>query len=112
MYDHPSPSMSVPITVLLANAVLLASVALLEHVANVKLYADKNDYSVSLSTDLIAVGISNVIGAGFGSFVVAGGFSRSALNSKAASQASGLMSVPISFAVVMLVAPFLSMLPQ
>jgi MFS superfamily sulfate permease-like transporter len=112
LYEKPSPSTSIPMGVLLVNAALLACVALLEHVANVKLYADRYDYDVSLSTDLVAVGMSNVIGACFGSFIVAGGFSRSALNAKAASQVSGLMAVPISFAVVMLVAPALSMLPQ
>jgi len=108
----PSPSTAVPVATLFLNALLLASVALLEHVANVKLYADKNDYSVVLSTDLIAVGLSNIFGSLFGSFISAGGFSRSALNKDAKSQLSGLLSVFISFGVVLVASPVLSLLPH
>mmetsp|Transcript_85100 Transcript_85100/g.237442 ORF Transcript_85100/g.237442 Transcript_85100/m.237442 type:complete len:1244 (-) Transcript_85100:45-3776(-) len=93
-------------------AVMLAGVTLLEHAANVKLYADRDGYAVNMATDLMAVGASNMVGALFGSFIVAGGFSRSALNEKAASQISLLLSVPISFAVVLAIAPLLSMLPD
>jgi len=93
-------------------AMMLAAVALLEHVANVQLYADREGYTVSTSTDLVAVGAANMVGALFGSFVVAGGFSRSALNEKAASQLSLLLSVLISFAIVLAISACLSMLPQ
>jgi len=108
----PAPQTAISFSTLIVNALLLASVALLEHVANVKMYADKNDYSVSLSMDLVAVGLSNVFGAIFGSFISAGGFSRSALNAQAKSQFSGLMSVFISFFIVLAAAPLLSLLPH
>merc|ERR1711935_590021 len=78
----------------------------------VKLYADRNDYSIQLSTDLVAVGQANVFGAAFGSFISAGGFSRSALNAQAKSQGSGLMAVFLSFLIVLAASPLLSLLPH
>eukprot|EP00928_Gymnodinium_smaydae_P029446 TRINITY_DN22179_c0_g5_i2.p1 TRINITY_DN22179_c0_g5~~TRINITY_DN22179_c0_g5_i2.p1 ORF type:complete len:1271 (-),score=214.93 TRINITY_DN22179_c0_g5_i2:209-4021(-) len=109
--ELPTPATSIAFGTLATNALLLASVALLEHVANAKLYADRNDYEMGLASDIVAMGVSNVVGACFGSFVVAGGFSRSALNAKAVSQVSGLAAVAISFLVVWLASPLLSMLP-
>eukprot|EP00927_Polykrikos_kofoidii_P060144 TRINITY_DN55212_c0_g1_i1.p1 TRINITY_DN55212_c0_g1~~TRINITY_DN55212_c0_g1_i1.p1 ORF type:complete len:1248 (+),score=118.50 TRINITY_DN55212_c0_g1_i1:60-3803(+) len=108
----PRSTISIPWTNVLRNSLLLASVALLEHVANVKLYADRKGYSVCIGSDLVSVGLSNVVGSLFGSFVVAGGFSRSALNENAASQLSLLFSVLISFFVVFVISPLLSMLPD
>merc|ERR1712232_1371885 len=60
----------------------------------------------------VAVGAANVFGALFGSFISAGGFSRSALNAQAKSQASGLMSVFLSFVMVLAASPLLSLLPH
>jgi len=108
----PVPGTSIPMSTIIVNALLLAAVALLEHVANVKLYADKNDYSISLSADLVAVGMANVFGALSGSFISAGGFSRSALNAQAKSQGSGLMSVFLSFLMVLAASPLLTLLPH
>eukprot|EP00401_Gymnodinium_catenatum_P073043 CAMPEP_0117491678 /NCGR_PEP_ID=MMETSP0784-20121206/18191_1 /TAXON_ID=39447 /ORGANISM="" /LENGTH=1203 /DNA_ID=CAMNT_0005286477 /DNA_START=189 /DNA_END=3797 /DNA_ORIENTATION=+ len=106
------PLVNVGFGTTLRFAVMLAGVALLEHAANVKIYADRDGYAINMATDLMAVGAANMVGSLFGSFVVAGGFSRSALNEKAASQISLLLSVPISFAVVLAIAPLLSMLPD
>lgn len=108
----PQPSIKLDFSTKVTFGLMLAAVALLEHVANVKLYADRGGYSVSLAMDLVAVGVCNIVGAMFGSFVVAGGFSRSALNEGATSQLSMLMSVVISFLVVAAIAPLLSMLPD
>ena len=65
-----------------------------------ELYADREGYTVSMSTELVAVGASNMVGALLGSFIVAGGFCRSALNEEAASQLSVFLYVLIYFAVV------------
>lgn len=83
----------------------------MEHVANVKLYAEKNDYDVSVGGDLVAVGLANCLGACFGSLVCASGFSRTALNERAKSQLSLLISVFVTFGVVLVVAPLLTQLP-
>eukprot|EP00928_Gymnodinium_smaydae_P019813 TRINITY_DN17628_c0_g1_i1.p1 TRINITY_DN17628_c0_g1~~TRINITY_DN17628_c0_g1_i1.p1 ORF type:complete len:1283 (+),score=142.92 TRINITY_DN17628_c0_g1_i1:40-3888(+) len=109
--EQPRPATGISFGTLVTNALLLASVTLLEHVANAKLYADRNDYELNLSADIVAAGLSNVVGALFGSFIVAGGFSRSALNAKAASQVSGLAAVVMSFFIVWLASSQLSMLP-
>lgn len=108
----PSPKTQIPFGALLTNSLLLSCIALLEHVANVKLYADRGRYQVSTSLDLAAVGISNILGCMSGSFVVAGGFSRSALNAKARTQISMLLSVFVSVGVLYVGAPLLSMLPD
>lgn len=110
--ELPQPMTSVPLSKVLINSMLLACIALLEHVANVKLYADRVGYKVSTSSDLVAVGLCNIFGCLSGSFVVAGGFSRSALNAKASSQISMLLSVFVSLATVYAAAPLLSMLPD
>jgi MFS superfamily sulfate permease-like transporter len=102
----------VPVSEMLMGAFLLAIVTLLEHVANVKLYSDRNDYQVSTSGDLMALGLSNIVGSMFGSFLVAAGFSRSALNANAKSQLALALSTAISFGIVFLMAPLLSMLPD
>jgi SulP family sulfate permease len=73
---------------------------------------ERNGYHISISMDLTAVGLANIFGSCFGSFVVAGGFSRSALNARAASQMSGFFAVFVSLLVVFAVAPLLSMLPD
>eukprot|EP00928_Gymnodinium_smaydae_P096482 TRINITY_DN8533_c0_g7_i1.p1 TRINITY_DN8533_c0_g7~~TRINITY_DN8533_c0_g7_i1.p1 ORF type:complete len:1224 (-),score=148.02 TRINITY_DN8533_c0_g7_i1:532-4203(-) len=108
----PEIGIQLDFSVKLRYALMLAAVALLEHVANVKMYVDREGYTVSMSADIVAVGMANIVGAFFGSFVVAGGFSRSALNERAASQLSLLMSVLVSFVVTVVVAPLLSMLPD
>eukprot|EP00401_Gymnodinium_catenatum_P071607 CAMPEP_0117535322 /NCGR_PEP_ID=MMETSP0784-20121206/40873_1 /TAXON_ID=39447 /ORGANISM="" /LENGTH=1222 /DNA_ID=CAMNT_0005331841 /DNA_START=73 /DNA_END=3741 /DNA_ORIENTATION=- len=110
-FGSPFPEKPVVFGTILINALLLASVALLEHVANVKLYADRHDYTVSLSADLVATGLCNIAGSYTGSFIVAAGFSRSALNKGAATQLSGLIAVFLSFGIVLVAAPALSMLP-
>jgi SulP family sulfate permease len=111
-FQMPKPQTEIVLSKFLVDSLLLACIALLEHVANVKLYAERGGYQVSISSDLVAVGLSNIFGAMSGSFIVAGGFSRSALNAKAVSQISLLLSVFVSLAVVYTAAPLLSMLPD
>lgn len=111
-FKIPNPQTHVEFGTIVANTILLSCVALLEHVANAKLYSERNGYQISISMDLIAVGLANIFGSAFGSFIVAGGFSRSALNARAATQMSGFFSVFVSLIVVFAMAPLLSMLPD
>jgi len=113
------PRLSVPLTkvpldaaTLATKCLMLAIVILLEHVAIVKHYAVKHGHSVSISADLMAVGLANVVGSLSGSFIVACGLSRSALNGSAVSQVSLLLSAVVSLAIVYAVAPAISMLPD
>ena len=82
---------------MLTNSLLLAIVALLEHVANVKFHAEKHNYPTSVNIDLAAVGLANMVGSLFGSFLVAGGFSRTALNARARSQVNSNKKLLIFF---------------
>jgi len=111
-FEFHNPKTELSFGTIFTNSLFISAVAVLEHVANAKLYSERNGYHVSISKDLVAVGMSNVFGSCFGSFIVAGGFSRSALNAKAASQVSGLLSVFVSVLVVFTMAPLLSMLPD
>jgi len=118
--SFPTPSwlfgqesiVEIPLSDMMMGAFLLAIVTLLEHVANVKLYSERNDYQISTSGDLMALGLSNIVGSMFGSILVAAGFSRSALNAKAKSQCALGLSTVVSFGIVFLIAPLLSMLPD
>jgi len=111
-FQVPAPKGQLNIGTLCVNSLLLATVILLEHVALVKFYADKNNHEASITGDLIAVGLANVAGGLTGSFAVGIGLSRSALNADAASQLSLLMSAVVSLIIVFAVAPVLSMLPD
>lgn len=59
-----------------------------------KKFAEKNKYTVVASTEMIAYGLCNLLGSLFQSFVVAGGFARSAVNAEGGAQtpAAGLIS--------------------
>ncbi|EDO18213.1 hypothetical protein Kpol_543p43 [Vanderwaltozyma polyspora DSM 70294] len=57
-------------------------VLLLEHIAIAKSFGRVNDYKVVPDQELIAIGISNLIGTFFNSYPVTGSFSRSALKAK------------------------------
>jgi MFS superfamily sulfate permease-like transporter len=47
-----------------------------------KKFADQKKYSVSPSSEMVAYGLSNLVGSFFSSYVVAGGFARSAVNAE------------------------------
>ena len=98
-------------SLIISDVVALAIVALIEHMANVALYGDMYDYRTDPASELIAVGVSNILGGMFGSFATAGGFSRTALNKNAHSQMSQVMSVFMSLLIVFVAAGPLSMLP-
>jgi sodium-independent sulfate anion transporter 11 len=54
----------------------------LEHVAIAKSFGRINDYKVNESQELIAIGITNVIGSFFNAYPATGSFSRTAIKSK------------------------------
>jgi SulP family sulfate permease len=96
------------------DALFVAVVILLEHMSNVRLYGQMNDYTTDGTQELIAVGMSNMCGACFGSFAVGAGFSRSAVNNDtgARTQISLLISAGVVTILMLAVGPILAYLPS
>jgi len=58
-------------------------VMLIEHIAISKSFGRVNNYTINPSQELIAIGITNIIGPFFGAYPATGSFSRTAIKSKA-----------------------------
>ncbi len=108
----PTPKSEIHWGEFVQSLFVLAVVSLIEHMANVSLFADMHDYDTGATSELVAVGLANICGGVFGSFAVAGGFSRSSLNRSAHSQVSQILSVFISLLIIIFMGDLLSMLPQ
>lgn len=79
---------------LFLDAAFVAVAILLEHISNLRRYAEQGEYDVNSKVDFLALGSTNVISSIFGSFACGAGFSRSAVNmgAGAKSQMSLLLS--------------------
>ena len=90
-----APKMSVPIIKTFASQ-LPASVIVLwiEHIAIAKAFGRVNHYTIDNSQEMVAIGLTNVLGPFLGAYPTTGSFSRTAINSKAGvcSPAGGLFS--------------------
>jgi sulfate permease, SulP family len=64
----------------LPQSVILAIISFMLTYSVSKKYASANHYDVDSSQELIALGAANAVGSFFGSFPVAGGFARTAVN--------------------------------
>ena len=58
-------------------------VLLIEHIAISKSFGRINNYTINPSQEMVAIGVSNVLGPFLGAFAVTGSFSRTAIKSKA-----------------------------
>ena len=100
---------------LFPSALGVAIVGFVESIAVAKLYAQKHGYGVNANGELLALGITNLIGAVVArSLVTMGAFGRSAVNnaSGARSQMSGFISAATVAALLGFVAPALFYLPK
>ena len=68
---------------LLPAALAVSLVGFMESVAVAKKFASKHRYRVDSNRELVALGLSNVIGAFFQAYPTTGGFSRTAVNDQA-----------------------------
>jgi len=86
-----SPSLLVQ---LLPGAFMLAVITFAGNWAVAKKFAEKNNYTVEGGAEMMAYGIANMVGSVFHSYVVAGGFARSAVNAEGGAQTplAGFMS--------------------
>ncbi|RDX48396.1 sulfate permease [Lentinus brumalis] len=76
-------------------------ILLLEHIAISKSFGRLNGYKINPNQELIAIGVTNVVGTVFGAYPATGSFSRSALKSKSGvrTPAAGILT-----AIVVIVA--------
>lgn len=106
----PSPSLPAGtldlLVALLPGAVTIAFVSFMESISVAKVYARSQKYQLSPNRELIALGASNMAGALFHGYPVAGGFSRTAVN--AAAGARTPVAALVTSAVVALSLMFLT----
>ncbi|BDS15558.1 SulP family inorganic anion transporter [Aureispira anguillae] len=88
---------------LFSSAITIALVAFMEAIAVAKaIHARHNDYKIEPNQELIALGLSNMIGSFFQSFPGTGGFSRSAVNDQAGAKTNLAAIISALFMVVTL----------
>ena len=90
---------------LLPLALTLSLIAFMEAISQAKAIEDKhNDYKVDANQELIALGLSNIVGSIFKSYPATGGFSRTAVNNQSGAKtgmsfiiAAGLVAITLLF---------------
>ncbi len=100
---------------LLPIAVTIALIAFMEAVSVGKaLQAKHKDFEIRPNQELIALGLSNIIGSFFQSFNVTGGFSRSAVNDQAGAKTgvSALISSGLIILTLLFLTPLFYYLPN
>ncbi|XP_072795883.1 sodium-independent sulfate anion transporter isoform X1 [Vicugna pacos] len=77
-----------------AGLAVVPLVGLLESIAVAKSFASQNNYRVDANQELLAIGLTNILGSIFSSFPVTGSFGRTALNAQSGvcTPAGGLMT--------------------
>lgn len=99
------------IRLLLPASFALALIGFMEAIAIGKAMEEKTElYKIRPNQELIALGISNAVGAFFSAYVVTGGFSRSAVNEDAGAKTG--LSLIVSAVVILLTVLFLTDLFQ
>ncbi|CAB4429222.1 unnamed protein product [Rhizophagus irregularis] len=103
----------------LVNAVfksihIIVFISLLEHISIAKSFGRINDYKVQPSQEIIAIGITNVIGSFLGAITATGSFSRSALKSRAGVRTplSGVSSATLVILALYVLTPAFFYIPQ
>ena len=99
---------------LLGPAFIIAFVGYMVSIAVAKLFADKNDYDIDGTQELVAMGCANAVGCFFGCYPAAASLSRTAIvdSAGAKSQLHNLYSAVIVVVVLVALSPFLSALPK
>lgn len=95
------------IPALMSSALTIALVAFMEAISVAKaIHARHNNYTIVPNQELIALGMSNIVGSLFQGFPVAGGFSRSAVNDQSGAKTN--LAAIISATFIMLTLLFLT----
>eukprot|EP01124_Arcella_intermedia_P026790 TRINITY_DN5120_c0_g1_i1.p1 TRINITY_DN5120_c0_g1~~TRINITY_DN5120_c0_g1_i1.p1 ORF type:complete len:901 (-),score=194.52 TRINITY_DN5120_c0_g1_i1:38-2740(-) len=99
---------------LVLDFLVMALLSFLEMITVGKLYSSKNGYTVEPNGELVAGGISNIVGSFFSCFPVTGGFGRSPVNANAGAktQLTGLISSTVVIVVLLWLTTVFSYLPK
>ncbi|KAJ3308053.1 hypothetical protein HDV04_001842, partial [Boothiomyces sp. JEL0838] len=95
-----------------AVSVLLVSV--LEHVAVTKSFGRLNGYRADANQEIIALGVTNLLGPFFGGFAATGSFSRSSIKSRSGvkTPAAGLVTALIVLLAIYIITPAFYYIPN
>ncbi|KAJ1820377.1 hypothetical protein LPJ60_003242 [Coemansia sp. RSA 2675] len=98
---------------IVSSAITITMIGVVESVIVAREYASRNHYAVSSNRELVALGVSNIIGSAFGSYPAFGSLSRSKLNdrAKATSQLSGIVAAILVLVSLLGLLPYLYHLP-
>lgn len=104
---------SLPLT-LIPSAVMISLVGYIESFAVAQSLAQKRRESISVRTEMLALGAANGIASVCGAMPVAGGFSRSMVNfaAGARTQLASVVAAGFSFTVLLLAADVFSVIPK
>lgn len=110
------PSVNIDkVSQLIPIAITLALIAFMEAISVAKAVEEKhNDYEINPNQELIALGLSNIIGSLFQSYPTTGGFSRTAVNDQAGAKTgiAALLSALLVGLTLLFLTPLFYYLPN
>ncbi|KAJ1799153.1 hypothetical protein LPJ59_002022, partial [Coemansia sp. RSA 2399] len=98
---------------IVSSAITITMIGVVESVIVAREYASRNHYAVSSNRELVALGMSNIVGSAFGAYPAFGSLSRSKLNdrARATSQISGIVATALVLVSLLGLLPYLYHLP-
>ncbi|KAJ2472880.1 hypothetical protein EV174_005772, partial [Coemansia sp. RSA 2320] len=98
---------------IVSSGITITMIGVVESVIVAREYASRNHYAVSSNRELVALGVSNIVGSAFGAYPAFGSLSRSKLNdrAKATSQLSGIVAAILVLVSLLGLLPYLYHLP-
>ncbi|KAJ2554223.1 hypothetical protein EV175_002660 [Coemansia sp. RSA 1933] len=98
---------------IVSSAIPITMIGVVESVIVAREYASRNHYAVSSNRELVALGLSNIVGSAFGAYPAFGSLSRSKLNdrARAKSQVSGIVTTALVLLSLAFLLPYLYHLP-
>jgi sodium-independent sulfate anion transporter 11 len=99
---------------LLVPSVSVVLVGVIEHIAMTKAFARINGYRIDANQEIIALGITNVVGPFFGGYAATGSFSRSSVKSKTGvkSPFSGFITATVVLVSIYFLTPAFFFMPS
>lgn len=110
----PSAPEGVSVRSLFGTSVLISIIGFVESIVITKQYATKHNYSVSPNRELVAMGVSNIIGGLFQAIPAFGSLSRSKINDKAGArtQLAGFITALFVLLAIFFLLPYFFYLPK
>jgi len=98
----------------MSTAISASLIGYMESIAIGKALASKHMYKIDAGQEMVALGITNLVGSMFSCYPVTGSFSRSAVNDAtgALTQSAGLVTSLIMFLTLMVLTPLFESLPK